>query len=46
MDGTVSSTCVGHVIEGVETIDTADAACGVGAVDTVSGADHTLAGGW
>lgn len=46
MDGTVSSTGVGHVIESVETIDTGYTASGVGAVDAVSRAYHTLAGGW
>lgn len=46
LDGTVTGAGVGHIIEGVEAIDTGDAACGVGAVDAVGGADHTLTSGW
>ena len=46
VDGTVSSTSVGGVIVGIETIDAADATSGVGAIDAVGRADHALTSSW
>ena len=46
IDGTVSGTGVGGVIICVENIDAADATSGVGAIDAVGWADHTLTSGW
>ena len=46
LNGTISCTGIGHVVIGVETIDTVDATGGIGAVDAIGRANHTLTSGW